>query len=58
MNTLRTRCLAVLAGVVLSAALAGCGGGDDSASTATSQQLSSAQANEQKKPADTLRCAP
>ncbi|MGY2488571.1 hypothetical protein [Cupriavidus sp. CP313] len=58
MKTLRTRCLAAMAGVVMTIALAGCGGGEDSASTATSQQLSSAQANQQKKPADTLRCAP
>ncbi|WP_316149564.1 hypothetical protein [Cupriavidus sp. BIC8F] len=38
-------------------ALAGCGGGDESASTATQQPLASAQADA-KKPADTLRCAP
>ncbi|WP_164704961.1 hypothetical protein [Cupriavidus necator] len=58
MKTLCTRCLAAMAGVVMTIALAACGG-EDSASTATQAQPASVQADANaKKPADTLHCAP
>lgn len=59
MKTLCTRCLAAMAGVVMTIALTGCGGGEDSASTATQAQPASVQANANaNKPADMLHCAP